>query len=196
MALIKQNGYFRHESAEIGPKAQVGQGTKIWHQCQVMDGAQIGENCTLGHNIFVAAKARIGNNVKIQSNTDVWEGVELADFVFVGPSVVFTNDLKPRSRFSKDKSLWLKTIIKEDATIGANATVVCGHTIGRAAFIGAGSVVVSDIPDFSLAVGSPAEVIGWVCECGERIFKNNKKQCSCNNCGKKYKKNGKNVSLI
>ncbi len=191
-----ENNFWAHQSADISPDSKIGNKTKIWHNNQIMADAQIGENCNIGHNILVANGAIIGNNVKIQSNTDVWNGVVLEDYVFVGPSVVFTNDINPRSKYPKDKSNWDKTLIKEGATIGANATIVCKHTIGKSAFIGAGAVVSNDVPDYALVVGNPAKIIGWMCECGERIFENNENQCVCKKCQKEYKKEGEVVNLI
>ncbi len=192
----QNQAFWAHPSAEVSPESEIGNNTKIWHNSQIMPGSKIGKNCTIGHNILVATGAVIGDSVKIQSNTDVWDGVVLQDYVFVGPSVVFTNVLNPRAEFPKTKEERLKTLVREGATIGANATIICNHTIGKSAFIGAGAVVASDIPDYALAVGNPAKIIGWVCECGERIFNKNESECSCNNCGKNYKKQEEKVLQI
>lgn len=180
---------FKHISADVSPQAKIGRGTKIWHQSQIMAGAQIGENCIIGHNVLVADGAILGNNVKIQSNTDVWNGVELHDYVFVGPSVVFTNDLNPRAQFPKEKSDYKKTVVKRGATIGANATIICDHTLGMSSFIGAGSTVTEDVPDYALVVGNPAKIIGWICECGEKIFKDAAISADeCQQCHCRYKR--------
>jgi UDP-2-acetamido-3-amino-2,3-dideoxy-glucuronate N-acetyltransferase len=185
--------FWAHKTAEINKDAKVGQGTKIWHNSQILKGAQIGGNCTIGHNCLVGEGARIGDNVKIQSNTDVWYKVTLEDCVFVGPSVVFTNDLSPRACYPKKKEEWLPTLVKKGATLGANSTIVCGKIIGRWALIGAGAVVADDIPNYALVYGVPAKVLGWVCECGTKLdFKNGKGICK--NCGLKYQKKGNKVS--
>jgi UDP-2-acetamido-3-amino-2,3-dideoxy-glucuronate N-acetyltransferase len=190
-----KNKFWKHKSAEVQKGAKIGNGTKIWHSSQVLKNAEIGENCTIGHNCLVGEGAKIGNKVKIQSNTDVWYKVNLADFVFVGPSVVFTNDLNPRSCYPKNKEEWLPTFIKKGATLGANCTIVCGHTVGEWAFIGAGAVVADDIPDYALAYGVPAKIAGWVCECGNKlVFKNNKAICKA--CQRKYKKTNNQINQI
>lgn len=180
-----------HEITEVSKEAEIGQGTKIWHNCQVLKGAKVGKNCIIGHNCFVGSEAKIGNGVKIESNTDIWDLVVLEDYVFVGPSAVFTNDLNPRARYPKSKypehGKWLPTLVKEGASIGANATILCGITIGKGALIGAGAVVTKDIPDYAVVVGNPARVIGWVCECGNKIdFEG--KDSICNICKRKYVK--------
>lgn len=180
-----------HKTAEVSSEAKIGSGTKIWQNSQVLKNAQIGKNCIIGHNCFIASKAKLGNGVKIESNTDVWDYVILEDYVFVGPSVVFTNDLNPRAKYPKKEypqyGKWLPTLVNEGATIGANATIVCGITIGKWAFIGAGAVVNKNIPDYALVVGVPAKQIGWVCECGNKLdFKNNKAVCL--KCQRKYQK--------
>ena len=207
--------YWSHKTAEVSQKAKVGKGTKIWHHSQVLAGVKIGENCTIGHNCLIGENVKIGNNVKIQSNTDVWSKITLEDFVFVGPSAVFTNDLNPRSKYPKSKDKWIPTLVKEGATIGANATIVCGNTIGRWAFVGAGAVVTENVPDYALVAGVPAKIIGWMCECGTKLrfepsrirantganiheYKSANK-CEygkCEKCGKQYKKIGHTVSLI
>ena len=194
-----KNKFWAHETAEIQKGAKIGFGTKIWHNCQILKGAQIGRNCTIGHNCFIGSKAKLGNGVKIESNTDVWDYVTLGDYVFVGPSVVFTNDKNPRAKYPKSKypkyGKWLPTKTGEGATIGANATIVCGNTIGKWSMIGAGAVIASDIPDYAIAVGVPAKVIGWVCECGNKLEFEDKKAV-CKICKRKYKKSGDKVSQI
>lgn len=160
--------YFVHESAYVDPGAVIGAGTKIWHFCHLMPGAVVGERCNLGQNVVVMGGTRIGNNVKIQNNVSIYEGVELEDDVFCGPSCVFTNVLNPRSHVSR-KHEYRRTLVERGATIGANATIVCGVTLGAYAFVGAGAVVTTDVPAYALAVGVPARRVGWMCRCGERL---------------------------
>jgi len=186
-----------HKTAEVSPQAKIGKGTRIWHNCQALAGAVIGKNCTIGHNCLIAADANIGNGVKIESNTDIWGGVTLEDYVFVGPSAVFTNDPHPRAKYPKKDfpayGVWKPTLVKEGATIGANATIVCGVTIGRWAFIAAGAVVANDVPDYGLAMGVPARPAGWMCECGNKlVFKNGKAACLV--CKRGYSKKGIKVA--
>lgn len=192
----QNQAFWAHPSAEVSPESEIGNNTKIWHNSQIMPGSKIGKNCTIGHNILVATGAVIGDSVKIQSNTDVWDGVVLQDYVFAGPSVVFTNDLNPRAGFPKNKDQYLKTLIKTGSSLGANSTIICGHEIGKYAFIGAGAVVAKDIPDYAIAVGNPAKVIGWMCECGERIFEKNESECSCKKCSRNYKKQDEKIMQI
>ena len=163
------NDYFVHESSYIDDHVEIGSGTKIWHFCHIQTGARIGENCSLGQNVNVSNHVKIGNGVKIQNNVSVYEGVELGDYVFCGPSCVFTNDLTPRAKYPKGSAGYKKTLVKEGASIGANATIVCGHTIGRCAMIAAGAVVTKDVPDYALVAGVPAVQIGWVDEVGNRV---------------------------
>jgi len=190
----KEKGYFVHESAYVDPGAKIGKGTKIWHFSHVMAGAEIGENCTLGQNVFVAKNVKIGNNVKIQNNVSVYEGVILEDDVFCGPSCVFTNVDTPRSAFPRDRSEYLKTVVKRGATIGANATIVCGHTLGEWCLVGAGAVVTKDVPPYALVYGNPARIHGWVCQCGQRLdFQGDKATCAA--CGRQYRKEDERVTL-
>lgn len=172
--------YFAHESSYIDADVKIGKNTKIWYFCHVQSGAIIGENCILGQNVFVCKGSKIGNGVKIQNNVSVYECVELEDYVFCGPSVVFTNDLYPRAKYKHGSTLYKKTLVKEGATIGANATIVCGNIIGKNAMVAAGAVVTHDVPDNTLVAGNPARKIGWVCECGKVLGENRK--CPC--CGK------------
>ena len=168
-------GYFVHESSYIDENVMIGEGTKIWHFCHVQSGARIGKYCRLGQNVNIANNVVIGDNVKIQNNVSVYEGVELEDGVFCGPSCVFTNDLTPRAKFPKGRQNYRRTIVREGASIGANATIVCGHTIGKYAMIAAGAVVTKDVPDYALVVGIPGSVVGAVCECGNLLKDGN--QC-------------------
>lgn len=158
--------YFVHQSSYIDEDVEIGKGTKIWYFCHIQKGAKIGENCSFGQNVNVANNVRIGNGVKVQNNVSIYEGVELEDYVFCGPSMVFTNDLTPRAKYPKGTIEYKKTLIKEGASIGANATIVCGHTVGKWAMIAAGAVVTKDVPDFALMAGVPAKQIGWVDEYG------------------------------
>ncbi len=160
--------YFVHESSYIDDDVEIGKGTKIWHFCHIQKGARIGENCSLGQNVNVSNYVKIGNGVKIQNNVSIYEGVALEDYVFCGPSMVFTNDLTPRAKYPKGETKYKKTLVKEGASIGANATIVCGNTIGRYALIAAGAVVTKDVPDYALMVGVPAKQVGWVNEYGNR----------------------------
>jgi UDP-2-acetamido-3-amino-2,3-dideoxy-glucuronate N-acetyltransferase len=182
------SNYFVHESAYVDEGAQVGEGTKIWHFCHVMSGAVIGERCSLGQNVVVMPGTRIGRNVKIQNNVSIYEGVTLEDDVFCGPSCVFTNVTNPRSHVSR-KSEYAATLVKRGASIGANATIVCGITLGEYAFIGAGAVVTSDVPAHALMLGVPARRVGWMCQCGERLhFADGK--VPCERCGSRYREAG------
>ena len=157
-----------HESAYVDDGAVVGAGTRIWHFCHVMPGAVIGERCSLGQNVVVMPGTRLGNNVKIQNNVSIYEGVVLEDDVFCGPSMVFTNVINPRSEVSR-KAEYQRTWVRRGATIGANATIVCGITLGEYAFVGAGAVVTHDVEPYALVVGVPAAQVGWMCACGERL---------------------------
>lgn len=178
--------YKVHSSAYVDEGAMIGEGTAIWHFCHIMSGARIGKNCKIGQNVVVHPTAVIGNGVKIQNNVSVYDAVTLEDDVFCGPSCVFTNVINPRSAINRNApEFFRKTLVKKGATIGANATIVCGVTIGRYAFIGAGAVVTKDVPDHALVYGNPARVKGYACECGETLVVE-KGQAICKTCGCKY----------
>ena len=177
-----------HPSAFVDDGSKIGDGSKIWHFCHIFSGATIGQNCKIGQNVVIHGSVVIGNNVKIQNNVSVYDGVTLEDDVFCGPSCVFTNIFNPRSAVNRnDPKFYRRTLVAHGATIGANATIVCGVKIGRYAFIGAGAVVTRDVPDHALVYGSPARSKGWMCECGEGIkaFKTKLKSTVC---GAQYKK--------
>jgi UDP-2-acetamido-3-amino-2,3-dideoxy-glucuronate N-acetyltransferase len=186
--------FFVHESSYVDDGAQLGKGTKVWHFSHVMPGAVIGERCNLGQNVVVMPGTKIGNNVKIQNNVSIYEGVELEDDVFCGPSCVFTNVLNPRSHVSR-KSEYKKTLVRKGTSIGANATIVCGTTLGQYAFIGAGAVVTSDVPDFGLMVGVPARRVGWMCQCGIRLEIRHGAG-TCDACGAGYREDGGKLRLV
>ena len=181
--------YFCHETSTIEEPYQIGIGTKIWRFSHLMPGTVLGENCVVGQNVFIGKNVKAGSNVKIENNVSVFEGVTLEDDVFCGPSCVFTNVINPRSHVSR-KHEFKSTIIKKGATIGANATIVCGNTIGEYAFIGAGSVVTTDVPDYALAYGNPARVVGWMCQCGEKLDFKKANNAQCFRCGNEYIKQG------
>lgn len=176
------NDFFVHESSYVDEDVEIGTGTKVWYFCHIQKGARIGKNCSLGQNVNISNNVRIGNGVKIQNNVAVYEGVEIEDDVFCGPSCVFTNDLTPRAKYPKGRENYKKTLIRKGASIGANATIVCGHTVGAWALIGAGAVVSSDVPAHALMLGVPARRRGWVCECGELL----KDDLKCAACGRHY----------
>ena len=183
-------GYFAHPTAVIDTPCEIGEGTRIWHFCHIMADAVIGRNCNLGQNVFVDRNVRIGHGVKIQNNVSLYDGVVLEDDVFCGPSAVFTNVINPRSAISR-RHEFRPTLVRRGASIGANATVVCGVTIGRYAMVGAGSVVTRDVPDHALAYGVPATVQGWVCECGVRLKDEGSGEVlDCHGCGLAYRRQG------
>ena len=186
-------GAFVHESAYVDEEVTIGTGTKVWHFCHVIAGAVIGERCSLGQNVVVMGGTRIGNNVKIQNNVSIYEGVELEDDVFCGPSMVFTNVVNPRSHVSR-KSEYRRTVVKRGASIGANATIVCGSTLGEYAFIGAGAVVARDVLPFALMVGVPARRIGWMCQCGDRLPDAGTGACVA--CGASYAASGDGIHMV
>jgi len=188
--------FFVHPTATVDSGAQIGDGTRIWHYAHVMGRAHLGRGCTLGQNVFVADTVVIGDNVKIQNNVAVYEGVVLEDDVFCGPSMVFTNVVNPRSHVSR-KAEFQPTLVRRGATLGANSTLVCGHTVGRYAFVGAGAVVTRDVPDYALVLGAPARVAGWMCACGVRLplaVDARKQSAACPACGARYARTGRRVT--
>ncbi|HEX8027878.1 MAG TPA: acyltransferase [Vicinamibacterales bacterium] len=179
---------FIHESSYVDDGCTIGEGTKIWHFCHVMKGATIGRGCNIGQNVVVSPRVTIGNNVKIQNNVSIYTGVVLEDDVFCGPSMVFTNVVNPRSHVPR-KDEYRETLVKQGASLGANSTVVCGHSIGRYAFIGAGAVVTKDVPDFALVVGNPARISGWMCRCGVKLASGQQPpaKAQCHACGTAFR---------
>lgn len=186
--------YMAHPTAIIDEGAQIGEGTRIWHWVHISAGAKIGIGCSFGQNVFVGNQVTIGNNVKVQNNVSIYDEVTLEDDVFCGPSMVFTNVNNPRSHVSR-KHEYRPTVIKQGATIGANVTVVCGHSVGRYSFIGAGGVVTRDVPDYALMIGVPAQRIGWICECGVRLPDKNG-DIACPECDKLYHVTSESCVLI
>ena len=187
--------YFVHESSYVDEPCQIGKGTKIWHFSHIMKNSVIGENCNIGQNVVVSPDVKLGNNVKIQNNVSVYSGVVCEDDVFLGPSMVFTNVINPRSGVIR-KDQYMKTVVKKGASIGANATLICGNNIGKYAFIGAGAVVTKEVPDYALMVGNPCKNIGWMSEFGERLVFNEKGIAICETTGAKYKFNNNLVNKI
>lgn len=175
-----------HQSSYVDQGAKVGEGTKIWHFCHIQSGAEIGNNCSFGQNVSIGPNVKIGNNVKVQNNVSVYEGVTIEDDVFVGPSVVFTNVVNPRSFINRTDE-FKETIIERGASIGANSTIVCGNSIGKYSFIGAGSVVTKEVLDYAMVYGVPSKREGWVCECGNRLSRMIKRKWFCDRCDKRYK---------
>ena len=187
--------YFAHETAEIDPECHIGENTKIWHFSHIMSNCTIGENCNIGQNVVISPQVVIGNNVKVQNNVSIYTGVICEDDVFLGPSMVFTNVLNPRSAIVR-KNQYLNTVVRKGATIGANATIICGNDIGEYAFIGAGAVVIKRVPAYALLVGNPAKQIGWVSEYGHRLHFNDDNLAECSETQQKYKIENSKVSKI
>lgn len=184
---MRANDIFIHPTSEVSKGARIGKGTKVWQHCTILAGARIGKGCLLSQNVYIEGRTYIGNGVKIKNNVSIYEGVEVEDDVFIGPSVVFTNVVTPRSYWPR-KDEFLKTLIKKGATIGANATILCGSVVGRYAMVGLGSVVTRSLPDFALAYGVPARQRGWVCYCGNPLNSVTKNTiCRCGLCGRAYK---------
>ncbi len=190
---MDKKDYFVHESSYIDQPCEIGKGTKIWHFSHVMQNSKIGNNCNIGQNVVISPNVIIGNNVKIQNNVSVYTGVTCEDDVFLGPSCVFTNVINPRS-FIERKNEYKKTVVSKGASIGANATIVCGVNIGKYAFVGAGAVVTKDVPDYALVIGNPARVAGYVCECGNKLERENDIY-KCNACKKEYNFLNKKLKL-
>ena len=180
-------GYTAHESAYIDEGCRIGEGTKIWHFSHIMSGATIGAGCNIGQNVVVSPDVTIGDHVKIQNNVSIYTGVILEDDVFCGPSMVFTNVVNPRSHVVR-RHEFRRTLVRRGATLGANCTIVCGHTIGRYAFIGAGAIVTHDVPDYALVVGNPARIAGWVCQCGQKLSagRTPPAEATCEACHSRY----------
>ena len=189
------NSFFVHPSSIVDDGAIIGENTKIWHFCHISSNTIIGKDCNFGQNVFVAPNVKLGNGVKVQNNVSIYEGVECADAVFLGPSMVFTNVMNPRSGVSR-KNEYKKTIVQEGVTIGANATIVCGITIGKYAFIGAGAVVTKNIPPFALVVGNPSRQIGWMSEKGEKLQFGDDQIAICPLSKEKYKLSNNKVEKI
>ena len=181
-----KNSYFAHETAVIEDGCAIGEGTKIWHFSHLMPGCKIGRNCNIGQNVVISPDVILGDNVKVQNNVSIYSGVICEDDVFLGPSMVFTNVINPRSAVNR-RGQYSKTLVKMGASIGANATIVCGHDIGRFAFIGAGAVVTKEVPDYALVVGNPAKQVGWMSEFGIKLVFDLTGLASCEETGEKYK---------
>jgi UDP-2-acetamido-3-amino-2,3-dideoxy-glucuronate N-acetyltransferase len=177
--------YTAHPTAVIDEGCTIGEGTRIWHFSHIMPGCVIGENCNIGQNVVVSPQVRLGNNVKVQNNVSLYTGVECEDDVFLGPSMVFTNVINPRSAVAR-RDQYLRTLVKKGASIGANATIVCGHDIGRFAFIGAGAVVTREVPDYALVVGNPARQTGWMSEFGHKLRFDEMGEATCSESGQRY----------
>lgn len=186
------SNYSVHPTSVVDDDVRIGEGTVIWHFSHIQSGAKIGARCSLGQNVNVSNNVRIGNGCKIQNNVSVYEGVELEDDVFCGPSCVFTNDLTPRAKYPKGRAAYKKTLVRRGASIGANATVVCGNTIGEWAMIAAGAVVTTDVPNHALMMGVPARIRGWACECGDVLSDD----LVCNRCGRTYKESANGLEEV
>lgn len=185
---MESKNFYVNEYAVVDDNVEIGEGTKVWHFSHVQGGAKLGKKCVLGQNVNVANNVTVGNYVKIQNNVSVYEGVTLEDYVFCGPSMVFTNILDPRSKYPQvGAQYYIKTLVKEGASLGANSTIVCGTTIGRFAFVGAGSVVTKNIPDFAQVVGNPARIVGWRSEAGTKLQFDKDGFAKCDKSGKTYK---------
>lgn len=194
IVMSEKEGVFVHESSYVDEPCEIGAGTRIWHFSHIMSGSRIGRDCNIGQNVVISPDVVLGDNVKIQNNVSVYTGVVCEDDVFLGPSCVFTNVINPRSHVSR-KNEYRRTLVGKGSSIGANATVVCGNSIGKYALIGAGSVVTRDIPDYALVVGVPARIKGWVCQCGEKLnFINNTAKCEA--CSKEYVKEGECIKPV
>ena len=194
--MLNKLNYYINEYAVVDDNVEIGEGTKIWHFTHIQSGAKIGKKCVFGQNVNVGNNVIIGDYCKVQNNVSIYEGVTLEDYVFCGPSMVFTNILDPKCKYPQvGAQFYIKTLVKEGASIGANATIVCGHTLGKHCMIGAGSVVTKDVPDYALVVGNPGRVVGWVSEAGKKLKFDESGKAFCEKSGKNYLlKDGKVVS--
>lgn len=192
---MSNSNYFAHPSAIIGDNVEIGEGTKIWHFSHIMSNSRIGAKCNIGQNVVISPEVLLGRNVKVQNNVSIYTGVTCDDDVFLGPSMVFTNVVNPRSAINR-RDQYARTHVGKGATIGANATIVCGHNIGRYAFIGAGAVVTKTIPDYALVVGNPAKQVGWMSEFGHRLQFNQEGEAICPESGQKYQLKNNQVTPI
>lgn len=183
---MQMEGFSAHGTAVIDEGCEIGNGTKIWHFSHIMPNSKIGEGCNIGQNVVISPEVILGNNVKVQNNVSIYTGVICEDDVFLGPSMVFTNVVNPRSAVNR-REQYVKTVVRKGASIGANATIVCGHDIGRFAFIGAGAVVTKHVPDYALVVGNPAKQIGWMSEYGSRLFFDKNGDATCEESGERYR---------
>jgi UDP-2-acetamido-3-amino-2,3-dideoxy-glucuronate N-acetyltransferase len=190
---MEHRDYFVHESSYVDAPCDIGPGTKIWHFSHIMKNSRVGARCNIGQNVVVSPDVVIGNNVKIQNNVSIYTGCILEDDVFCGPSMVFTNVINPRSHVER-KTEYKTTLVRKGASLGANCTVVCGTTIGRYAFVGAGSVVTRDVPDYALVYGNPARPRGWMCACGVGLEFDGKERARCESCGTEYLKTGLHIT--
>lgn len=195
LIIVTLSHYFVHPSSIVDEPASIGQGTRIWHFCHIMPHVEIGEKCNFGQNVFIASRVKLGNNVKVQNNVSIYEGVICEDDVFLGPSMVFTNVMNPRSAVNR-RGEYRTTYVEKGATIGANATIVCGTRLGKYCFIGAGAVVTKDIPAYALVVGNPARQIGWMSQYGQRLTFDDTGLAICPESGEKYKLSDNFVSRI
>ncbi len=189
----EKQDWYAHPSSYVDDNVEIGEGTKIWHFSHVQSGTKIGKKCVMGQNVNVGNNVKMGNFIKVQNNVSIYEGVELEDYVFCGPSMVFTNILNPRSEFpQRGAQFYIHTLVKKSASLGANSTIVCGNTIGKYAFVAAGAVVAKDVPDYALVMGNPARVKAWMCACGTKlsltIDKDSQETAQCTKCNRKYKK--------
>jgi UDP-2-acetamido-3-amino-2,3-dideoxy-glucuronate N-acetyltransferase len=192
---MNNKGFFAHETAVVDDGCEIGKGTRIWHFSHIMSGARLGENCNLGQNVLVSDDVILGNNVKVQNNVSIYTGVICEDDVFLGPSMVFTNIANPRSAIVR-KGEYAKTLVGKGASIGANATIICGNTLGKFCFIGAGAVITKDVPPYALVVGNPGKQVGWISEYGHRLHFNDQHLAVCSESGEKYELKNGEVSKV
>lgn len=193
--MTTKSAFFAHETAVIDEGCEIGEGTKIWHFSHIMPGCKIGKNCNIGQNVVISPEVVLGDNVKVQNNVSIYTGVTCEDDVFLGPSMVFTNVINPRSAVNR-RGQYSKTLVKKGASIGANATIICGHNIGRFAFIGAGAVVTKEVPDYALVVGNPARQAGWMSEYGHKLIFDGNGMAECSESGEMYRLEKGKVSKV